>query len=365
MNLGTRAQVMKIFFLVSAVIISVMLVSCGQKKPPSLKTFAKPAPVGNITAVHRENSILLSWSYSDTSDFVKAFYLEKAEGSAVTFRRIAFLPDTTRHYVDTDFVIGGTYFYRITVLSLRNVLSKPSQVLRVDPAVLPPPPSGLYYELTNDSVKVRWNGVPERTEMTMYSTLPRSEHRLNLESGAELRKKFWLLTGVKSISIKVKYNIYKSNEKKSFPESPLNRAALNDPAFNDGVETRMPTYYVVRSFLDRPLKDEGVPSEALEVNPETFVPSRPSGLKYVHAPNGLALIWNENPETWVKSYRVYRKKAGESSFRAIGEAITPTFRDADPLTSRTEYYVTAVGPLRESAPLEPVEVNPLPAAEGG
>ncbi len=268
MNLGTCAQILKIPLWVTAVLISAMLLSCGKKGPPTLTTFAKPAAVGNITAVHRGNSILLSWPYSDTGDLVNGFYLEKAEGSAAVFRKIAFLPDTARHYVDTDFETGGTYFYRITVLSLRKVLSDPSPVLKVVPAVLPLPPSGLAYELTNDSVKVRWNEVPERIEMTMYSTLPRTEHRLNLESGAGPGDKFWLLTGVKSVTIKVKYNIYKSNEKKVFPEAPLNRTGLNGPSFSDSVETRLATYYVVRSFLDRPLKDEGLPSEVLEVNPE-------------------------------------------------------------------------------------------------
>lgn len=63
----------------------------------------------------------------------------------------------------------------------------------------------------------------------------------------------------------------------------------------------------------------------------------------------------------MNSYRVYRKKAAESSFSAIGGPVTPTFTDTDPLTSRTEYYITALGPLMESAPSGPVEVDPQPA----
>ncbi len=314
---------MKVGDWIIVVLISALLMSCGQKGDPTLTTFVKPSPVGNITAVHRENSLQLSWDYSDTQELIKGFYLEKSEVAGGNdrpgeFKKIAFLPDSARHYADTEFVVGRTYFYRITVVSLRKILSNLSPVLKVVPAVPPAPPSGLSYELTNEAVIIKWNEV----------------------------------------SVKVKYNIYKSHDKKVFPDSPLNNLELDRPVYSDKVETGLPSYYAVRSVLNTPIKDEGPLSEALEVNPETFVPSRPSGLKYVYAPKGIVLIWNENPETWVKRYRVYRKRAGESVFSFIGEVVTPTFRDNDPLTSKTEYYITALGPSRESGPLEPVEVSP-------
>ncbi len=303
-----------------------MLAACGRKGEPTLTTFVKPAPVKNISVVHRENSILLSWSYStspDMQELVKGFYIEKAVGagdnSPEEFSKAAFLPGNVNHYTDTDFTAGRPYFYKIRVYSVRNVISGPSPVVKVIPAALPPPPQGLSFEVENDAVEIRWNKLPGR----------------------------------------VKYNIYRSNKQNMSPKSPLNKAALSGPLFMDKIETGSPLYYVVVSLLDTDIKDEGFPSEVLKVDPETFVPSKPSGLKYVFAPKGVVLMWKENPELWVKQYRVYRKRAGESIYSIIGEAVTPTFKDNESVTSKTLYYITALGPSRESAALEPIEVSPL------
>jgi hypothetical protein len=304
-----------------------MLAACGKKGEPTLTTFVKPPPVKNISVVHRENSILLSWSYPaspDMQELIKGFYIEKAGGAAgdnvpAEFKNIVFLPGTEHHYTDTDFKTGTTYFYKIRVYSVRNVISDPSAVVKVAPAELPPPPQGLFFEVKNDAVEIRWDKLPG----------------------------------------KVNYNIYRSNKKNVFPESPLNKAALSEPLFIDKVETGSPLCYVVASLLDTDIKDEGFPSKVLEVDPETFVPSKPSDLKYVYAPAGVVLIWKENPESWVKQYRIYRKHALESSYTIIGEAVTPTFKDNDSVTSKTLYYITALGPYRESAASEPLEVSPL------
>ncbi len=308
------------------VLAVLMLVACGKKGEPTLITFVKPPPVGHISVVHHENSLLLSWSYSapqDMQELVKGFYIEKARGGGVNnpeeFRKIVFLPGTVHHYTDSDFEAGSPYFYKILVYSVRNIISNPSPVVKVIPAALPSPPQGLYFEVKNDAVEIRWNKLPG----------------------------------------KVKYNIYRSNKKNVFPEPPLNKAALSEPLFMDRVETGSPVYYEVSSLLDTAIKDEGFPSEVLEVDPGTFVPSKPSGLKYVYTPKGIVLIWKENPESWVKQYRVYRKRAVESSYTIIGEAVTPTFLDVDPMTSKTLYYITALGPSRESAASEPIEVSPL------
>ncbi|MGD0282324.1 MAG: hypothetical protein ABSB95_08190 [Dissulfurispiraceae bacterium] len=305
----------------------ILLVSCGKKGPPTLTTFAKPAPVRNIAALHRENSILLSWSYSVSSDMreiIKGFYVEKAaasgDNSPGEFNKLVFLPETATHYADTDFTAGKAYFYRIRVYSVRNVISDFSPVLKVVPAELPPPPSALSYELKNDAVEIRWTGAPG----------------------------------------KVKYNIYKSHVKNVFSQRPLNKAALNGPLYRDIVQTGPSSYYVVRSLLDTDIKDEGFPSEALVVDPAAFVPSKPAGLKYVYAPKGIVLIWNENPETWVVRYHIYRKRAAESSFSFIGETVAPTFKDNVALISRTAYRITALGSSGESAPSEPADVYPPP-----
>ncbi len=320
---ASRAFYKTVFVLLPALLL---LAACGKKGVPTLTTFVKPPPVNSITVIHRENSILLSWSYSasqDMQELVKGFYIEKAVGGGDNnpseFRKIVFLPEAANHYADTDFVVGRPYFYKILVYSVRNIISAPSPVVKVVPAALPPPPQGLFFQVKNDAVEIRWP----------------------------------------KLSGKVKYNIYRSSKKNVFRALPLNKAALSEPLFIDKVETGSPLYYEVTSLLDTDIKDEGSPSGVLEVDPETFVASKPSGLKYVYAPQGVVLMWKENPELWVKLYRVYRKSATESSYSIIGEAVTPTFKDNEPVASKTLYYITALGPSRESAASEPIEISPL------
>ncbi|HCZ12651.1 MAG TPA: hypothetical protein DHV16_10480, partial [Nitrospiraceae bacterium] len=64
-------------------------------------------------------------------------------------------------------------------------------------------------------------------------------------------------------------------------------------------------------------------------------------------------------EIWTKGYRIYRKKASETEFKLIGESILPAFTDNEPLSSKRSYYITAVGPKRESTSSEIIEVHPL------
>ncbi len=305
-----------------AVVLSCALAvtACGKKGNPTLRTFEKPSPVRDLKAIHREDEIIISWSYpTPERELIKGFYMEKAEadGNSV-FKNIGFLKSDASQFVDKDFQAGKKYLYKMRVYSLRNVISNESPVIRVNPSVLPAPPTGLSYAVSADAVEIRWNRVDA-----------------------------------------VLYNIYRSYEKGKYPATPLNSMPLKEPLFKDKVEPEKTTYYTVRSLLDTDIRDEGYPSDELEVNPETFVISPPTNLTYVPSPEKVYLMWNENPETWVKGYKIYRKKSPDREFRNIGESGTPAFTDNEPLTTKTYYYVTAVGPRQESAPSEPIEVNPI------
>ncbi|HEX8949387.1 MAG TPA: fibronectin type III domain-containing protein [Dissulfurispiraceae bacterium] len=296
--------------------------SCGKKGDPTLYTFEKPSPVKDIKALHREDKITLSWPYpADEREIIKGFYVEKAEvDERGAFKNLAFLKSDASRFVDTEFKAGRTYFYKMRVYSLRDVISDESPVLRVTPAELPPPPSGLSYKVTGNAVEISWERVP---------------------------------------GSKVSYNIYRSYEKGVYPPSPLNGTPLQEPFFEDKVNLERVSYYTVRSLLDTPIMDEGYPSAELAVDPASFVPSSPFGLKFVPSHKKVFLMWNENPEPWVRGYRIYRKRAGETEFRIIGESLTPAFTDPEPLTSETFYYVTAVGPQKESRPSEFIKVQPI------
>lgn len=307
-------------FIVITIASTFFLVSCGKKGAPTFKTFEKPLPVTDIKVKHREDELIITWSYPRAEkEGIKGFYIEKAEVKGQEFENIAFLKNDISRFTDKDFKAGKQYLYKIRVYSLRDVISDDSPVIRAMPQELPPPPTGLSYKVTNDAVEITWKA------------------------------------GVEGVG----FNIYKGYEKDKRPASLINAVPLKEPFFKDGVETGKPVYYTVITLLDTEIKDEGYPSEILEVNPDAFIPSKPFGIRYVPSAGKVYLMWNENPEAWVKGYRIYRKRSSEAEFKQIGEAVAPAFTDNEPLTSRTTYYITSVGPVKESIPSDTAEVHPL------
>jgi fibronectin type 3 domain-containing protein len=317
----------KRLFSLCLLIIVLLSISCGKKGDPTLKTFEKPMPVKEIRAVHREDELIISWSYpASEREKIKGFYIEKAEiisqESGVRsqeFKNITFLKNDVSQFIDKDFKVKQIYLYKIRVYSLRDVISDDSPVIKVKPLILPERPTGLSYTVGNDSIKIKWDRVCNS----------------------------------------FKYNIYKSYEKGKYSASPMNNTPLTETSFSDKVEKDRTVYYTVRALLDTDIKDEGYPSEELEVNPESFVPSKPANLKYVPSEKKVYLMWNENPETWVKGFRIYRKRESETGFKLIGESTLPAFTDNEPLSSKRSYYITAVGPGKESIQSDTVDVYPL------
>ncbi|MFO0751758.1 MAG: hypothetical protein U0411_00350 [Thermodesulfovibrionales bacterium] len=318
----------KLFPLLGALFLLLPLAACGKKGNLTLRTFEKPPPVLELSAVHRENELIIAWPYpADARSGIKGFYVERAEagpaGGAGEFRNLLFLKGDASRYVETDFETRKRYWYRVRVYSMRNVLSDDSPVLEVRPEPVPPPPAELSARVLSDSLELRWEEV-----------FP----------GA-------------------RYNVYRRYAGGSYAAAPVNSSPLEGPVFRDRIERERPVFYTVRTLRATALRDEGFPSKELEVSPASFVPSRPSGLKYVPTPQRVFLLWDGNSETWLSGYRIYRKKGGEKDFSAIGESLAPAFTDDAPLTVRTFYYVTARGPEQESAPSETVEVPPLKTDE--
>ncbi|MDI6800652.1 MAG: hypothetical protein QMD01_01150 [Thermodesulfovibrionales bacterium] len=309
-----------------AIMLVSFIASCGKKGDPTLKSFEKPLPVKEIKAVHREDEIILSWAYpASERKKIKGFHIEKAEIKSQEsevrsqeFKNISFLGNDAAQFIDKDFKIGQQYLYKVRVRSSRDIIGDDSPVLKVMPRNLPQPPSGLTYKITNDAVEITWTA----------------------------RKG-------------VMYEIYKEYEKGKLPSSPLNKASLKEPFFKDRIEPERTVYYAVRASLGTDIKDEGYLSEYIEIKPDYFIPSRPSGLRHVISGQKVYLTWDGNPETWVRGYRIYRKKAVESDFRLIGDSVMPAFADNEQLTGRTIYYITAVSPAREGIASDHMEIYPL------
>jgi hypothetical protein len=294
-----------------------LLAGCGQKGKPTMKSFAKPSPVTDMTAYHGDGKIVVSWTYTRQEKVtIKGFYVERAEGNG-PFETLTFLNADTTEFTDKSFVEGKNYRYRIRVYSLRNVISDGSKELKVDPVSPPSPPGNLRYHLTNDAVEVTWDGEGDG----------------------------------------ITYDIYRGADKESCNSARLNTKPLEKPFFKDGVDAARKVFYSVRSAIHTSIINESMPSECLEIDPGSFIPARPTDLRVVQADDKIYLSWKENPETWIRGYRIYRIELG-GRFVPVADVVVPMFLDEGPAAVRTSYYVTALGPVKESSPSGSVSVGP-------
>lgn len=306
------------FPLVCFCIIIALISSCGKKGEPTLKAYEKPASPNNITALHRDGMIHIFWHYPVLErKKIKGCQLLKSKDEGKSFKELAFLKPDELNYIDQDFILGQDYYYKLRCTSLRDVLSDDSVIIKISPLSPPQKPKEISSIVKEDRLEVRWK----------------------MDSGAMA-------------------NIYKTFEKGSYSLYPVNSAPLGDNFFVDRLETSRVVYYTVRQLRGTVIRDEGPPSDELEINPALFKPSSPSGLNYAYVEKKIYLLWKENPETWVKGYRVYRKGLSEDKFTLLEETAVPVIRDIELFESKTFFYVTAVGPEAESLPSEMLEISP-------
>jgi len=283
-------------------------VSCGKKGPPTLKAYEKPEKPPGITAIHREERIILSWSYPDNlKHTLKGFQVLRSESDG--FEKVAFIKNDQSLFIDTTFKLNVTYQYKVIAQNLKDVLSNDSNIITVIPKALPSPPDNFRFTITSDSIELHWSSSGEG----------------------------------------VCYNIYKTTEKDKYADTPLNREPICMVSFRDTfLFLDRTVYYKIRALLNTIIRDEGYASAELEITPSHFIPSAPSDLRVVKGDDKVYLLWKENTETWIKGYRIYRKRDGETEFSPIGEVTTPTFTDTAKSNKKVWYMIRALGYLRES-----------------
>jgi len=291
-------------------ILSFGIPACGRKAPPTLKAYEKPQPPAALTAVHREERILLSWSYPDNlRSSLKGFQVMRAEGDG--FERRGFVVSEGNSFTDDRFSLDASYQYKVMAQNLNDVLSDGSNIVTVTPKRSPLRAEDIHVLVENDAIRLSWRGSDE---------------------GAC-------------------YHVYRTTEKGRYNDVPIHQDPVCNTSFVDRtLFIDKPVYYTIRAFHNTPLLDEGYPSAEIEVNPSLFVPLAPAALSGVRAPGKIILMWKESPETWVKGYRIYRKREKEKGFILLDEVKAPTFTDSGKAGKKVRYIVRALGPSQESEP---------------
>jgi hypothetical protein len=316
--MGKTAKTNIIARLLLCLTLFILLPACGKKGPPTMDSFARPAIVKDVGLVHRDGRIDISWTYSKQNPkiIIQGFRIERAEGNAL-YETVASLPADAVYYSDAGITINKVYRYRILVLNARGVVSDPSEDLKVMPVTPPPPPDGLVQRITTGAVEISWNKAAEG----------------------------------------VTFNIYRSEIKGIYPAASLNDKPLTRPFFKDNLNALKPVYYSVVAVIKSDIPNESAMSAELMVDPGTFVPAAPADIRYVRSDNRGYISWKESDEPWVRGYRVYRRGAS-GDFGLISEVNVPIYLDEDPFDEKNAYYVTAVGPGKESPPSDTVQAKP-------
>jgi hypothetical protein len=295
------------------------MISCGKKGDPTLKAYEKPSAPGAFRALHREEAIFLFWNYpKDDEPSIDGFVLLKSKPG--DSEEVIQIEKEHRSYVDTDIALQTEYTYTIFSKNLKGVMSDTGKI-SVLPSEVPLAPEPVSFQLGNNMLKLSWSSTGDS----------------------------------------VVYNVYKSSKSEQYGFTPVNVEPISTTYFSDKLDTKKPVYYIVRSLRAGPLRDEGPASEEIKITPADFIPSAPVHLQAVQTKGLIRLIWKEPPETWITSYKIYRKGEKENEYQYIGLSSTPTFLDPDNQLKKRNYRVTAVGPVSEGLPaeLENVVLNPI------
>lgn len=291
--------------------------ACGSKAPPSLKAYEKPGIPATLAAEHREDKIILRWTYPDNlRKDLKGFNILRSE--ADVFERIGFVKNDAGSFNDTAFKLNTAYSYKVIAQSLKEVVGNASNIIKASPLPLPLPPQDVVAHIGPESVELSWKA-----------------------SGGGIC-----------------YNIYKTTEKGRYGPVPQNKPPVCGGSFKDSIaltgSVYYPVYYVVRALHNTDIWDEGHVSKEVEINPADFIPDVPSDLRVVIGENKVYLIWKENAESWVSGYRVYRKIYGDADFNLLGEVKMPSFTDTEMVKAvdkKVWYGIRALGPYKESEAL--------------
>jgi fibronectin type 3 domain-containing protein/predicted small lipoprotein YifL len=301
-----RQKNLRFFFFL--LLLSVSVFACGKKGPPTLKAYEKPEPPSGLTAVHREEKVVLSWYYPDNlRPGLKGFHVLRSPGDG--FTEIGFTKNDATSFADVTFTLDVPYTYKVVAESLRGISSNDSPLLKATPGPSPHPPQDLRFSVTSEAVELSWKSSGEG----------------------------------------ICYTLYKTSERSGLPLPPLNREPVCATSFKDMfLMPDRPVYYTITAHLNSDVRDESRPSQELEVNPSHFIPSPPSDIRVTKTDGRVYMMWKESPEAWTRGYRVYRKRNGDAEFGMIGETPIPTFTDTVKTSGNYWYMIRARGPIKES-----------------
>ena len=332
---------------------------CGKKGDPTAPRPVVPEAIEDLQARPRGESIILSWSIpgenTDVSPLadLKGFKIVRSVRSfekecKTCPKKFVLLYDldyknylmhnpqaATVEYTDRDLSFETIYTYRVVSYNAAQRHSSQSNIQEVFWNVPPLPPRNVQGELDGKSAVLFW------------------EEPLSLADGTPLEG----LTG---------YNLYRRLPDEEYPLNPVNQDLITTTACRDkGIEPDSDYFFMVRSV--RKVKEsliESDRSEEIALNTtDSTSPATPTGLVAILTNTGIVLKWDDNKESDLKGYYLYRLAEGEAEFRRLTDeplALPSYFDQSVEDAQLYRYRVTAIDSAtqeNESAPSPEVTIE--------
>jgi len=211
---------------------------------------------------------------------------------------------------ETPEMYSHTYRYAVLFINNKNRSAGLSNQVSIAPVPIPPPPAGLTAEGTQNSIRLRWAAPSE-----------------NMDGSQPARNGG--------------YNIYRTEEPKRFPSTPINPEPVTSTEFKDSNFRFDATYYysiTTVGSLQRPFP-ESLPSNPVSITAkDTFPPAPPGDFSAIVQGNMVVLMWAHSPSADLAGYRLFRREKGGADRLLIQSELVRgmSFRD-DQVTAGKQY----------------------------
>ncbi len=234
--------------------------------------------------------------------------------------------------VDPAVFYKEAFLYAVRFVNRKNQTAGLSNQAYIAPVPIPPPPAELSEKYTADTILLTWKPPEKNSD---GSSPPR-------------------IAG---------YNVYRYEDPKVLPATPVNAEPLTLPELADHNFEFDKTYYYTVSVVGSRANPyaESLPSAPLAVpTPDIFPPGRPRNLDAVVEGGVVTLMWEAPDDKDVAGYRIYRKEEGAGASVLVQAELVPglSLRDNQIRPGRKyEYSVTAVDTHKNEGPAATVVVE--------
>jgi uncharacterized protein len=323
----------------SLVLVVAAMGACGRKTDPLTPDSPRPEAVKDIKIAVRDVVAYLSWPIPvknvegktlGLAD-IKGFRIYRAEQSGerkrLLFRQVAEIgladpaPAQVQNGIvtwnDTGLQYGKVYVYRVRAYSVRGGASGYSDEVRAAPLLSLAAPQNLKAVGGDGSVMLTWEPVTTRPDGSVHQGF-------------------------------VGYVVYRGTEPGRYADLPLNKEPVTGSSHQDATVINGKQYYYRVRAVDSPVmpwQESPDSAEVMAMPHDMTPPAPPKGITVVPGIGRVFLTWNENKESDLAGYHVYRsKKSGVEYARLTDKPLNrTTFSDETVVQGSTYYYVvTAV-----------------------